>query len=145
MIFQMVPIKFGMLCNCITIFFSTSLLPPPISLCIVDPILPDSPYIVISPFDLTGYSNNLDVFWTARTLIGWTFRLQFLSFETEPIFDLLQVGAGLECNHVFDYSFSGSEVPDVITTKDNTLCLYFSSDYSVVSRGFSVNISTIGL
>ncbi|XP_071854282.1 transmembrane protease serine 3-like isoform X2 [Apostichopus japonicus] len=108
-----------------------------------DPILPESPYIVISPFDLTGYSNNLDVFWTARTLIGWTFRLQFLSFETEPIFDLLQVGAGLECNHVFDYSFSGSEVPDVITTKDNTLCLHFSSDYSVVSRGFSVNISTI--
>ncbi|KAJ8020202.1 Enteropeptidase [Holothuria leucospilota] len=108
-----------------------------------DPILADQPFILHSPSFPFHYPQNLDITWTATTILSRRFLLEFAIFHTEEVFDFLQVGSGMDCKHTFNYSFSGDGISDPVITSDHTLCVHFTSDYSVSTTGFLINITTI--
>lgn len=111
----------------------------------LDLILANQQFILYSPSFPFYYTQNLDITWTATTIESRRFLLEFVIFHTEKLFDILQVGGGMDCKHIFNHKFSGDNISDTVITSDHTLCVHFTSDYSVSTTGFMINVTTIGL
>ncbi|XP_077990120.1 cubilin-like [Glandiceps talaboti] len=101
---------------------------------------------VTSPNYPMNYDNSLNCVWTFSTVDGAHLVIRFISFQTEQAYDYLDIGEGL--NHL-DLSMttlrhqSGSTAPSDITTTSPNAWITFTSDTSINSVGFEVNITAV--
>ncbi|XP_063966472.1 deleted in malignant brain tumors 1 protein-like isoform X2 [Lytechinus pictus] len=105
----------------------------------------DDTRIISSPNYPSSYHNNARYTWYIRARPrGYDVAIQFLDFETEMYYDYLTIGTGDSPNNSSQIErLSGYTYPSYVRLDEPTGWIQFTSDYSIVARGFQLEISLI--
>jgi hypothetical protein len=86
----------------------------------------------------SSYTNDLDCRWLIQP--GYSgIKLDFLRFRTEPNHDTVLVYDGSYTSSTLIGNYSGTTVPDTVTTAGSSLLVRFTTDGSIVDTGFAVS------
>ena len=91
-----------------------------------------------------NYGNNENFTWTYCPPAGQVIRLTFTAFNTEATYDELSIHNGpSNASPQIGFNYSGAGLPPVITgtIPGGCLTLWFTSDGTVVSSGWAINIT----
>jgi Zn-dependent metalloprotease len=92
-----------------------------------------------------NYGNNHECLWYIAPPCANTVTLSFTQFKTEFNYDGIIVYDGWDNNAKQLAIFTGSSIPNAITSITGKMLVYFVSDYSTTDQGFSANYSSTGL
>ena len=92
----------------------------------------------------SAYGNNQECYWLIAPPCATSVTLSFSSFDTEEGFDGLIIYDGTSSDATELAVFSGTSVPNDITSETGEMLLVFVSDYAVTSQGFSASYTTDG-
>lgn len=115
----------------------------------VAPCTGDSPHSVTltedsDTFGCDGYSNNANWTWYIDADGADHVVLTFESFTTEHNYDYVKVYEGnTVATSALIGSYSGSTLPEPITSNSNQLTVTFTSDYSVTGSGFTASYESL--
>ncbi|XP_033628985.1 uncharacterized protein LOC117291426 [Asterias rubens] len=100
----------------------------------------DGQLIIKSPNYPLNYDNNTECTWLITGLPGRRFQMIFEDFLLERGYDSVVVGSGLDPTDQSSVytTLSGSSQPDNIVLGVDTAWITFTSDGSIVDRGFSI-------
>lgn len=90
-----------------------------------------------------GYPNNAHQVWTFTTEEDLKLLLYISVLRTEPNYDVLAIDSGSSCTTNSFANFSGVYLDTYVLSEDNTLCIYFSSDYSGQNIGFTATVQAV--
>lgn len=90
-----------------------------------------------------GYPNNAHQVWTFTTEEDLKLMLYISFLLTEPNYDVLAIGSGSSCTTHSFANISGAYLDHYVLSEDNTMCIYYSSDYSVQNIGFTATVYTV--
>ncbi|XP_071822362.1 uncharacterized protein [Apostichopus japonicus] len=113
----------------------------PIELCGTNLVVKNP--VNISDPEYPGYNNNTICNWQITNKDrGERLKLRFWDFETEDIHDTLEVGIGTDSTVWYSLYqlYSGSAYPSQLIVPSDSLWIKFQTDYSITSRGFSLQI-----
>ncbi|PIK55286.1 hypothetical protein BSL78_07805 [Apostichopus japonicus] len=108
-----------------------------------DPLPRGENRIITSAYYPVGYPKNTHQVWTFTTEDDLKLLLQVTTLRTEENFDLLRIGSGSSCVEESYASFSGEVDYRFVISQDNTMCVFFSSDYSVENIGMTATVSAV--
>ncbi|XP_056140347.1 enteropeptidase [Lampris incognitus] len=96
-----------------------------------------------SPNYPQSYGNRANCLWTLNTREGWNIQLQFLDFDVEATYDVVEVRDGTGPHSELLGVFTGTErpAPQLISTT-NQMTVRFYTDLSGQGRGFRANFTS---
>ncbi|KAJ8020544.1 CUB and sushi domain-containing protein 1 [Holothuria leucospilota] len=90
------------------------------------------------------YPNNAEYKWTYTAPEGMRIYVDLPFFYTEENYDFLRVGSGTSCEEDYFREESGTLRYDFrVLTENETVCLYFTSDYSVAFQGIYGGLTAV--
>jgi Zn-dependent metalloprotease len=91
----------------------------------------------------TNYTNNQQCIWYIAPPCATSVTLNFSAFNTESNYDRVFVYDSLNGTNLIGM-FSGTTIPNSITSPTGQMVVYFKSDYGTVSQGFTANYTSTG-
>jgi Zn-dependent metalloprotease len=90
-----------------------------------------------------NYTNNQQCAWYIAPPCATSVTLNFTTFNTELNFDGIAVYDNLQATNLIGL-FSGTSLPTSVTSNTGTMLVFFISNYTNVSQGFSANYTSTG-
>ena len=90
-----------------------------------------------------NYTNNQQCIWYIAPPCASSVTLNFSAFNTESNYDWVVVYDSLNGTKLLGI-FSGTNIPNSITSSTGQMVVYFKSDYGTVSQGFNANYTSTG-
>ena len=90
------------------------------------------------------YNDNTNCYWLISNSNNQNIHLQFTSFQTELSFDYVDVYDGSTTAATQLGSFSGNQLPQLLTSTGGTMLIHFHSDGGVTDQGWEANYYTCG-
>ncbi len=90
----------------------------------------------------SNYGNNLWCSWLIDVLSGRIITLNFSSFDTESMYDVVSVYDGNSSSSPLLGSFSGSSVPSSVVSSGDRMYVRFTTDGSETRRGWSATYTS---
>lgn len=94
---------------------------------------------------LQDYSNNSECSWLIQPDNGNIITLTFTEFDTEEDFDGVLIYDGIDESSELIGVFTGSDIPEVISSTGGSMYVLFVSDESIRKEGWSANYDTNSL
>lgn len=94
---------------------------------------------------LQDYSNNSECSWLIQPDNGNIINLTFTEFNTEQDFDGVLIFDGIDESSELIGIFTGSDIPEVISSTGGSMYVLFVSDESIRKEGWSANYDTNSL
>ncbi len=92
----------------------------------------------------SSYGNNQECYWLIAPPCASSVTLSFSAFDTEEGFDGLIIYDGITEDATELAVFSGSNIPNDITSSTGEMLLIFVSDHTVTNQGFSASYASTG-
>ncbi|MEY4964061.1 MAG: hypothetical protein RLZZ323_1380 [Bacteroidota bacterium] len=90
-----------------------------------------------------NYTNNQQCYWYIAPPCATSVTMNFSAFNTESNYDWVVVYDSLNGTNLLGI-FSGTTIPNSITSSTGQMVVYFKSDFGTVTQGFNANYTSIG-
>jgi hypothetical protein len=90
-----------------------------------------------------NYTNNQQCIWYIAPPCATSVTLNFSAFNTELNYDKIYIYDSLNATNLIGM-FSGSTIPNSITSSTGKMVVFFVTDYANVSQGFTANYTSTG-
>jgi len=92
---------------------------------------------------LPAYANNQQCAWLVSAPVGSIVKLTFTSFDTESIYDMLEIFDGPATTSPCIASLSGPAIPNSIFSSGQHMTIAFTTDASILGAGITASIQFI--
>lgn len=93
----------------------------------------------------SDYTNRANCRWLIQPLGATWIRLSFTSFNTESGYDFVRVYDGATTSAPLLGSFSGSSLPQTLTSSGGSMLVVFTSDSSITRAGWEASYTSNGM
>jgi len=90
------------------------------------------------------YNDNTNCYWLISNNVNQSIHLEFTSFQTELSYDYVDVYDGSTTAAPQLGSFSGNQLPQILTSTGGMMLIHFHSDGGVTDQGWEANYYTCG-